>query len=49
MVDCTSHMKVADWPGNTEVSINPMTVSVSYKKKKNDIKHWVFGELKLVC
>ena len=33
MVDCTSHMKVAGWPGNTEVSINPVTVSVSYKQK----------------
>ena len=31
MVDGTSHMKEANWPGNTEVFISPVMVSVGYK------------------
>ena len=40
MVDWTTHIQVAGWPGNTEVSTNPVTVSVR-------IKCLVFSELKL--
>ena len=35
MDDENSQIKEANWPGNTEVLINPMTVSVSYKQIKH--------------
>ena len=41
MVDWTSHIQVAGWPGNTEVSINPMTMPVGGK--------WKYTLVHVVC